>query len=521
MALAGAALVAAVAALAQQDSSPVSFSGTVMNANTGAAVPYARVVLLPEGSETTCDAGGVFQFPQVLPGEHMVTASKTGFTLVAGHEEGYEVPLSASLDKFRIWLAPLSAIRGRITDGDGEPVEGATVVALASTIESGRRRNRTVSNPAVTDDRGEYRIGLLTPGRYLVRASPKSSQRHYYGDDAPPPEARENFGPAYWGGSREAAGAAAVQLQPGATARADFSVTLQPGHRIRGRIANLRPHTTADLQLSSGDDDLGTISNSLELVTGRFEIDGVSDGAYRLRAYQPGGGGHLTFAERDVVVDGHDVEGVTLTLAEAPSVKGTLRVDGPWDKPGPFFLATLETQDAFLAMREGQGQLSSGEAKDGAFEIPSVVPGRYWISLGAGNGLYVSAARAGDTDLLATQELVAGAGTGIEVVLRTDGGGISGTIHAEAAGDSDLAVLLVPETCDRPVRVTIARAELGFSFQGVAPGSYRLHAWKERAEVEYGSREALCALARGGTPVEVKAGEVAKVELQGLSEEPK
>jgi hypothetical protein len=216
-------------------------------------------------------------------------------------------------------------------------------------------------NAVATNDRGEYRITRLPAGRYPVKASGQFSRSSYYGDHAPPPTAQESFAPVYLGGSREVAGATTVALPAGAEARADFSVTLRPGHRIRGRIINLKPHNNADLQLSSGDEDLGINSSSLELATGRFEIQGVLDGAYRLRVYQ---------------------------------------------------------------RSDGQNPRVSGKVSDGTFEIPSVFPGKYWVSFMTEDGLYISAARAGDTNLLATQELVAdnGAAPEMDIVLRADGG---------------------------------------------------------------------------------------------------
>ena len=74
LALASVAFAAAAAALAQQTSGPVSFSGTVVNSATGAPVRYARVALLPKGGETETDAAGAFQFPRVEPGNYVVMA---------------------------------------------------------------------------------------------------------------------------------------------------------------------------------------------------------------------------------------------------------------------------------------------------------------------------------------------------------------------------------------------------------------------------------------------------------------
>ena len=136
--------------------------------------------------------------------------------------------------------------------------------------------------------------------------------------------------------------------------------------------------------------------------------------------------------------------------------------------------------------------------------------------------LYVSAAHAGNTDILATQELVAGpdGAPELDIVLRTDGGGVRGTLAPETTrGDTAAVVLLVPESCNRPARVTAVAQGGGFSFSGVAPGSYRLHVLKESVEVEFGSPNALSALAHSGTPVQVNAGEVTQIELRKLSED--
>jgi hypothetical protein len=526
--LPGVALAAAIAALAQQASDPVSFSGTVMNTATGTPVRSARVSLLPNGGQTRTDAAGVFHFPKVEPGTYFVLADKTGFIVGDGHEEGVDVSLSASRGNFAIGLTPLSSIRGRITTDAGEPVEGATVLAIQPHILDGRRQNRVV-NAVMTDDRGEYRIPLLHPGQYLIKASGKALQRSYYGTSAPPPATREGFAPVYYGGSRDRAGATVVRLQPGAEARADFSVALQPGRTIRGAITNLKPHHTAYLQLSSEDDDLGIHSSSIELVTGKFEIPGVLDGEYRLRAFQAGEEDQLVTGEQRVVLKGNDLEGVKVTLNAGVTVKGKLRVEGPGDKPINEFFVALESQDSLLASSEAQRLRAAGELQDGAFEIPSVLPGKYWIHFEPEFGSYVAAAHAGETDLLVSQELVVGPGAApvLDVVVRADGGSVIGTVATELARDEDLVVLLASESCNRPAQIT--QTDTGtdshkvFSFSGVAPGTYRLHAWTQSvaAEVEYGSPEVLSALARSGVEVQVKAGKETRMKLQKLSQEPK
>jgi len=60
-----------------------------------------------------------------------------------------------------------------------------------------------------------------------------------------------------------------------------------------------------------------------------------------------------------------------------------------------------------------------------------------------------------------------------------------------------------------------------FAVSGVAPGSYRLYAWTTPVDMDLTSPQSMCQLASGGMPVEVKAGEVTKVQMQKVSEEPK
>lgn len=67
-------------------------------------------------------------------------------------------------------LQRLGAITGRVTDEDGDPVEGVMVEALV------RRRVRgkdsiSDSRHAKTNDLGEYRLYDLSAGHYYVRAT--------------------------------------------------------------------------------------------------------------------------------------------------------------------------------------------------------------------------------------------------------------------------------------------------------------------------------------------------------------
>ena len=508
--------------LAGQAGGQLSISGKVVNAVTGAPVPYASVVL-SAGSSTEADGTGAFHFSGLAPEVYQVMAFKAGFEPVginlAINTAGPQISLSRSVENYVVKMTPLATIRGRVVDGDGEPVKSATVTLLQSRVIYGRRQLQMVSF-VQTNDRGDYRVSDLLAGNYLVQAAGATSHTAYYGESAPPAGDTDSFAPTYFGGAHRADAAQAIALGPGMEARADIEVELQTERRIRGRIANYRPHTRATLLVSSGDGDRGQAAVTLEYATGRFQIHGVRDGVYRLLAYQKDDGQNLTYDECTIEVAGRDLENVVLTLAAPSSVRGALQSESTGSVRPVHFQMHLVPQDMILG--EIGGARWSNPAADGVFEIPLVPAGKYWVDFESAGGQYVASARAGRTNLLATREVVISAAgePPIEIVLRADGGSIQGSIDSPAGAESEALALLVPEACNRPAALAYASGGK-FGFEDVAPGAYRVYAWPQGPELEYGTPAALCALARGGVPVAVQAGRAATVRLPGFSEEPK
>jgi hypothetical protein len=500
----------------------LSISGTVVNAVTGAPVPFARVAL-SNGNCVEADGVGRFRFSGLAPATYDVTASKAGFdpvgSDVVGSQGRLEISPSTSVENYMVKLNPLAAIRGRVVDGDGEPVESAVVTVLQSSVVYGRRQLHAV-NFVQTNDRGDYRVSNLTAGKYVVQAAGGTSHRGYYGEKAPMIGATDSFAPTYFGGAHRANAAQSVVLGPGVEARADIAVQLETEHIIRGRIANYRPHAMANLLVSSGDADRGLGAVTLEYATGAFEIHGIRDGAYRLLAYQKDDEQNLIYGECRIEVAGRDLEHVVLNLAPPASVRGVVQSDASPTGNAPLLRMHLVPQDMILD--ELGGERWSDPVSTGAFVIPSVPPGRYWVDFES-DGQYIASARAEDTDLLATREVVISAAgePSIEIVLRGGGGSIQGMIESTlAAARTEAMALLVPEACNRPAALTNAGGG-EFAFTDVAPGAYRVYAWKQDNELEYGTSAGLCALARGGIPVTVQPGRATTVRLPGFSEEPK
>lgn len=115
--------------------------------------------------DTTSEAEGRFLFRNVRPGRYRIVATRPGYvrrltsvTVTAG-----------STANVQIALTPTGAISGRISSNIGEPIGNVVVEALRPSYRSGRRVLTSVQLVR-SDDRGEYRLFWLPPGRYFVRA---------------------------------------------------------------------------------------------------------------------------------------------------------------------------------------------------------------------------------------------------------------------------------------------------------------------------------------------------------------
>lgn len=155
-------------------------SGVVTEAATHRPIEGVNIQLGPPprnaerlGNELT-DERGRFVFTGIAAGTYFINATKAGFTL--GHYgPGAMGALGGSIvisdgqwfKAANIEMARLGAIGGTVLDERGEPVVGAYVRVLAQVMVAGM--GQLAAGPAArTDDRGEYRIASLPPGKYFV-----------------------------------------------------------------------------------------------------------------------------------------------------------------------------------------------------------------------------------------------------------------------------------------------------------------------------------------------------------------
>ena len=178
------------------DAPAATIAGRVVADSSGDPIPNARVTLSPESLALPVlltDADGRFSLAAPA-GVHSVAIRKAGY---ARDDATSLVPGQA----VEIRLKRGAAIAGQILDELGDPVIGIRVTVLKQT---GPAKALTMVGEADTDDRGEYRLGGLSDGAFLVsitvetpRQNPGSSlvlatqQQTYYPDAATPGRAQE------------------------------------------------------------------------------------------------------------------------------------------------------------------------------------------------------------------------------------------------------------------------------------------------------------------------------------------
>jgi len=172
---------------AQAPVTTAAISGSVTNAANGRPIPGVIVSLrfgagvpglapsLARTRRQLSDALGRFVFKD-LPGidGYSIATSRVGFvdgaygqTAAFGPTGTINLKDGQWFDRADVVMWKPGAIGGRVLDERGDAVVGIFVRALAQQFVAGTPRLLAGAS-AKTDDRGEYRIAGLVPGRYLV-----------------------------------------------------------------------------------------------------------------------------------------------------------------------------------------------------------------------------------------------------------------------------------------------------------------------------------------------------------------
>jgi hypothetical protein len=212
--------------------------GRVVDGATGSAVPRARVTV--QGGmrpSMLTDASGVFAFGNLPAGPMMISVDKSTYLSTRYPAPGRTVrsgsrPIMLAdgqvLDNVTVPIFHGAAITGRVLDANGDPIDNAQVNVLRVPAP-GRLGRPTSRGGSSTDDRGEFRVGRLEPGTYLIQVT---SRRNQMADEmipgaTPAPPSPQPL-PTYYPGALTIDQAQPITLERGQTAT-DIDVVLAEG----------------------------------------------------------------------------------------------------------------------------------------------------------------------------------------------------------------------------------------------------------------------------------------------------
>jgi hypothetical protein len=520
-------LGAARALWGQADSHLVA--GVVVDASTGSPIRKAYVTLStaednPAEALDITGGSGHFTFANVPSGRYRLHALSEGY-----HQAWYGAPMPNHApgiiglhagdppQNFVLRMTRLGTISGVVLEQDDDPLEGAAVSLWMPWFERGKP-GFAPQGTAATNERGEYRITGVVPGRYLVMVNCMGRQAIRIQPEsvagAQPLDQRfqPQFGVQYFPATERLSEASLLSVAPGKEIDGiDFHMATRPPTILRGSVAppsDLPPdvfiqvtgisHETPDRAQFFG---AGAGPPKYE-----FEIGGVLPGEYLLVATVSAGGRPYRGVQRVLVSAGVENQ-VTLKLEAGINLAGTLKIEGgSKDEP----LVVLTSGDPFPY---NDAPPQTHVKADGSFVIPGVVPGIWDIGVQpVPEGGYIKSMRLGEQDVL-TEDMVIRPDTAapLHIVVGARGGILEGDVKSDAGKEAGPAyVLAAPDGKYGHVLsfyTAVNTDEKGhFKLKGLTPGRYKLFAFEALQYCAWCDPNFLKPLASQGEVVEVSEG---------------
>ena len=557
-------LCAVILGLLTQLSNTASVEGVVARLGTGEPLPRATVTLSNDRYpsqvlSTATDASGRFSFLKVPPGEYRLQASRQGPYIPAEYgqrnlgERGIPITIGPGqkITGIRLELAPTGSISGRILDSDGEPLGRAEVQALQSLYQDGHRGLKPVQT-VLTNDLGEYRLRLLEPGRYYIRArvlNPQEAQRQLF---IRPPAAPLTvfWGPVIPYVSRRALENGAIEeyleapvyfpgvIDPGLATPLELGIGENPGgfdfttasghlhaRRIRGKIINSvtgQPAGNASIVVVPRTGDSLAFAAAAESAgDGSFEIKGITTGSYFVFAalYAAGSIGNALVnsgvASARIPIDIGDSDLENLPVVVVPNFKIPVRLVFETSDPSAALRGVQLIRDTPIGFGLPQEMKSIA---GGVGEIEGIGPGDYRIRR-SGPG-YIQSARLGSADVLKDGlHLEHQPEDFLEVVIGETRASVEGRVTDGTQAVSNAVVVLVPSPNlrQRSDLYYVAATDGNGQFQiqaRVVPGDYKVFAWKDIEPGAWQDPEVLERYENQGQPVSVTSNSKLNIDVR-------
>jgi hypothetical protein len=478
------AMLAAAALLAAQTApQPASVSGTVTNSVTGEPILRAHVMVRwmsddrqkgPQTYGALTNEKGEFTITAVPPGDCWMDAERVGF-VPPFQRAGFPLSSGTHKEGVKLSLTPTGAIAGHVLNSAGQPAEGVSVSAETT---SGNSSNAT------SDEKGEFRIGGLRPGKYRVKATPQAMPF--------PPEIRtdgsaeQHESATYYPDSLDAKTAQRVEVKAGAElSGVDIQLVRTPMLLVSGKVTGM-PADLKNVMVNVQPSGQGTNVRG----DGSFTMWRLDPGKYTLQAQHWGGQTQLISAPVEIEVTSANLEHVELRMVPPFEIAGQLRFDDEQareapqppkrrDGTSPPAPPPQRRVQLFPVEHQNVQMVDSTPGADDSFTLDRVQPAKYRVVLSGTSG-YVKSVRAGDTeregDILDVRN---GAPGPVTVTVSSNFCEISGTVSDSKGPVQNAYVMLVSQ--EDPSITQSTQSDSGTYKFRVPPGKYKLAAVDEDA----------------------------------------
>ena len=518
---------------------------STITSSAPAAAPSAAPSPVSSIRDAVTDRDGSFVFTDLQAGAYRLNVAGNGYV---PHEYGQTNrfrpvhPLVLAADQpvtgLGIRLIPTGTVSGRVLDLAGQPLAGVPVHIYRFAYAPTGEWNPSIVATVRTNDRGEYRIFWIAPGRHYVMAGGNAAVGRSVNSNNN--DILDNYSYAFCPHGDDIRNAGVVDVRPGSElSGCDFRVAPQSLYRISGKVVDSRtgqPPSGGGVSVESWL-PIGTRGNSprvyYDASNGTFEAADVAPGTYNLtsslteRQTAPGPRppfGALSTAAIVRVVNS-DVRDVVLSVAPSPGVSGQVIAEGQLP-PGTRLQVRLVPANSLF----GPAQVTASVNSDGTFGFQAGSfrngPGDYRVSMasitaqsGLPAGWYLKEARLGDTDVLNTPAQFP-SDRPLTVYLSSKGGQIAGVARAEGQQRAAaVTAVLVPD--GNRARLDLFQQSIAdptgrFNFANVPPGSYKVFAWEGIDSYSWFDPEWLKDFEQRGVAVRITEGARETLDLRSI-----
>ena len=446
--------------------------GTVVNSSNGAPIEHAHISITAASDTFFADSDTAGKWVV----EHVPCVRATVVVNRPGFLRKQQIVEKSHTHDVRLQLAPQAVLAGRVLDEEqGEPLLGAQVSLMTARVINGVRGVQA-STSADTNDLGEYRFSGLAAGKYILCANA--------GGGAVVASGARPYGEKCYPGST------AMEVAAGYEGRVDFVLPPLATVQVSGVVSG-RPEGPTTIVVLVPRTQIARMYMGLSARPN-------PDGTFVIRHVPPASYTALVTSGRmatsaPVEVGSADIDSLQLHIEPGATIAGTATIVSATERK---LTGAMDVQLVRDLAIDGVAfsKSSSSTASQPTFTFSDIPAGNYRVQLTPPTPFYVKSVTLGGRDISNSDFIVAPGAGNIEVVLADDGGTVEGDVSTDD-GPSPAWVLLQKDGISS--RNARADASGHFKIDNLPPGDYKVYAWDDNTNVEYGNPEWMRQNAKG------------------------